>query len=69
MRARRQYRSRDEFAASRCETATNPRYRRMLSTHDRKLLGLVPKHQWRPVTDLAATGTPNIQRGAVGRKP
>ncbi len=31
--------------------------------------GLVPKHQWRPVTGKAAVGTPNIQWGAVGRKP
>ena len=31
--------------------------------------GLVPKHQWRSVTGQAATGTPNIQWGAVGRKP
>ena len=31
--------------------------------------GLVPKHQWRPVTGSAAAGTPNIQWGAVGRKP
>ena len=30
---------------------------------------LVPKHQWRPVTGTAAAGTPNIQWGAVGRKP
>ena len=30
--------------------------------------GLVPKHQWRPVTGKAAAGTPNIQWGAVGRK-
>ena len=26
-------------------------------------------HQWRPVTGNAAAGTPNIQWGAVGRKP
>ena len=31
--------------------------------------GLVPKHQWRPVTGIAAANTPNIQWGAVGRKP
>lgn len=31
--------------------------------------GLVPKHQWRPVTGTAAAGTPNIQWGAVGRRP
>ena len=31
--------------------------------------GLVPKHQWRPVTGKAAGNTPNIQWGAVGRKP
>ena len=31
--------------------------------------GLVPKHQWRPVTGNAATSTPNIQWGGVGRKP
>ena len=31
--------------------------------------GLVPKHQWRSVTGQAAAGTPNIQWGAVGRKP
>jgi S-adenosyl methyltransferase len=31
--------------------------------------GLVPKHQWRPVTGIAAGNTPNIQWGAVGRKP
>jgi S-adenosyl methyltransferase len=31
--------------------------------------GLVPKHQWRPVTGQAAGNTPNIQWGAVGRKP
>jgi hypothetical protein len=31
--------------------------------------GLVSKHQWRPVTGTAASGTPNIQWGAVGRKP
>ena len=31
--------------------------------------GLVPKHQWRPVTGQAAAGTPNIQWGGVGRKP
>ena len=31
--------------------------------------GLVPKHQWRPVTGKAAVGTPNIQWGAVGREP
>jgi hypothetical protein len=31
--------------------------------------GLVPKHQWRPVTGHAAGGTPNIQWGAVGRTP
>jgi hypothetical protein len=31
--------------------------------------GLVPKHQWRPVTGEAAAGTPTIQWGAVGRKP
>jgi hypothetical protein len=31
--------------------------------------GLVPKHHWRPVTGMAAVGTPNIQWGAVGRKP
>ena len=31
--------------------------------------GLVPKHQWRPVTGTAASGTPNIQWGAVGRNP
>ncbi len=31
--------------------------------------GLVPKHQWRPVTGQAAVGIPNIQWGAVGRKP
>jgi S-adenosyl methyltransferase len=31
--------------------------------------GLVPKHQWRPVTGTAAASTPNIQWGAVGRKP
>ena len=30
--------------------------------------GLVPKHQWRPVTGTAADGTPNIQWGGVGRK-
>ena len=30
--------------------------------------GLVPKHQWRPVADTAADGTPNIQWGGVGRK-
>jgi S-adenosyl methyltransferase len=30
--------------------------------------GLVPKHQWRPVTDTAADGTPNTQWGGVGRK-
>jgi len=30
--------------------------------------GLVPKRQWRPVTGTAA-GTPNIQCGAVGRRP
>ena len=32
-------------------------------------LNMVPKHQWRSVTGQAATGTPNIQWGAVGRKP
>ena len=31
--------------------------------------GLVPRHQWRSVTGQAATDTPNIQWGAVGRKP
>jgi SAM-dependent methyltransferase len=31
--------------------------------------GLVPKHQWRPVTGTAAAGTPNIQWGGVGVKP
>jgi hypothetical protein len=31
--------------------------------------GLVPKHQWRPPAGQAGTGTPNIQWGAVGRKP
>ena len=31
--------------------------------------GLVPKHQWRPVTGIAAANTPNIQWGAVGRRP
>ena len=31
--------------------------------------GLVPRHQWRPVTGKAAAGTPNIQWGAVGRRP
>ncbi len=31
--------------------------------------GLVPKHLWRSVTGQAAAGTPNIQWGAVGRKP
>ncbi len=31
--------------------------------------GLVAKHQWRSVTGQAATGTPNIQWGGVGRKP
>jgi SAM-dependent methyltransferase len=31
--------------------------------------GLVPKHQWRPVTGVAPSDTPNIQWGAVGRKP
>ena len=30
---------------------------------------LVPKHHWCPVTGTAAVGTPNIQWGAVGRKP
>jgi hypothetical protein len=30
---------------------------------------LVPKHQWRPVTGIAGGNTPNIQWGAVGRKP
>ncbi len=31
--------------------------------------GLVPKHQWRPVTGKTPAGMPNIQWGAVGRKP
>jgi hypothetical protein len=31
--------------------------------------GLVPKHEWRPVTGKAAAGTPNIQWGGVGVKP
>ena len=31
--------------------------------------GLVAKHQWRPVTGHAVDGTPNIQWGAVARKP
>ena len=31
--------------------------------------GLVSKHQWRSVTGRAATGTLNIQWGAIGRKP
>lgn len=31
--------------------------------------GLVPKHQWRPATGEATTDTPNIQWGAVARKP
>jgi hypothetical protein len=30
--------------------------------------GLVPKHRWRPVAGQGAD-TPNIQWGAVGRKP
>ena len=30
--------------------------------------GLVPKHEWRPVTSVAP-GTPTIQWGGVGRKP
>ena len=30
--------------------------------------GLVPQHQWRSVAGQAATGTPNIQWGAVGHK-
>ena len=30
--------------------------------------GPLPKHQWRSVTGQVATGTPNIQRGGVGRK-
>jgi hypothetical protein len=31
--------------------------------------GLVPKHEWRPPVGTAANGTPNIQWGAVARKP
>jgi hypothetical protein len=31
--------------------------------------GMVPKHQWRPVTGEAPGDIPNIQWGAVGRKP
>jgi hypothetical protein len=31
--------------------------------------GLVPKHRWRPVAGQGAADTPNIQWGAVGRKP
>ncbi len=31
--------------------------------------GLVPKHQWRPVLGTTAGHTPNIQWGAVARKP
>jgi S-adenosyl methyltransferase len=31
--------------------------------------GLVPKHLWRPVTGQAPETTPNIQWGAVARKP
>jgi hypothetical protein len=31
--------------------------------------GMVPKHQWRPVTGEAPADIPNIQWGAVGRKP
>lgn len=31
--------------------------------------GLVPKHQWRPAAGTAASDTPNIQWGGVGRKP
>ena len=30
--------------------------------------GLVPKHEWRPVTSVAPD-TPTIQWGGVGRKP
>jgi len=31
--------------------------------------GLVPKHEWRPVTGAVAQNTPNIQWGGVARKP
>jgi hypothetical protein len=31
--------------------------------------GLVPKHQWRPVTGQAVDATPNVQWGAVARIP
>jgi hypothetical protein len=31
--------------------------------------GMVPKHQWRPVTGESPADIPNIQWGAVGRKP
>lgn len=31
--------------------------------------GLVPKHEWRPVTGTIPAGTPNIQWGGVGVKP
>ncbi len=31
--------------------------------------GLVPKHQWRPVTGETPADVPNIQWGGVGRKP
>jgi hypothetical protein len=31
--------------------------------------GLVPKHEWRPVLGETAEHTPNIQWGAVARKP
>jgi hypothetical protein len=30
--------------------------------------GMVPKHQWRPVTGEVPADIPNIQWGAVGRK-
>ena len=31
--------------------------------------GLVPKHEWRPVTGQAARRTPNVQWGGLARKP
>jgi hypothetical protein len=31
--------------------------------------GLVPKHEWHPVTGVIAKNTPNIQWGGVARKP
>ena len=52
------------------ELLANPEVRAHLDFGQPVAIGLFAiLHQWRPVTGKAAVGTPNIQWGAVGRKP